>query len=568
MNLALFKGMGVSVTDTDISVRQINSRWLAYLLACCLISCSSRQEDKDLQTTCTPAVGEGCTIHSQKGDVFWDLSKIKEGEEYVIIFHSQANTEAFDEFQHSLFIQSSVASAPLSPQEKRFRDKIAEHLKEKNPTFSAPVDHSILPPRPSFQGPALNVDPFRPFYIPEPNDYISRFAEKTVPFYLRSVSSQPLSGRTISFELFPQNSSSFHLYVNPQAGLSAETLTRLSSCLSQIIPQTLAFLGPLLDQDGDSAIKVLVSPFEGRMGGNTLGFFSSIDRFKTYGGSPLPDSNHGEIIYLSSAFMNEPSRACSTTAHELQHLINFDAKVLSQLSSQERNDMKASENIRPEHLSLDEAYAHVAEELSEEEQKVSEHIYNFLTNPNQTSFALETAWDNLYSNSRTRGLATLFLYYVIRKSGGTLNANDPSTQNTLNKLIQSPRSGFQNVAQFLGMTEQKLLEDFFTKITLWIFQRETTFVPSLEKSEQLNKTRGIELMNATAPLQEIPFRPPIVHPYQINIPLLSRSENHSLPGQGIAFFRLIVPSEKPPKVHVILSTKGTIAFSAYLVRIK
>lgn len=85
--------------------------------------------------------------------------------------------------------------------------------------------------------------------------------------------------------------------------------------------------------DGDPRIFILISPAVGNYGRDTtLGYFSQRDAFArdSRAGSALARSNQAEILYVSSLVVAEgtPEDYMGTIAHEFQHMINFNQKVL------------------------------------------------------------------------------------------------------------------------------------------------------------------------------------------------------------------------------------------------
>jgi len=482
----------------------------------------------------------------------------------IIVVLSHANTDIYQAFEHSVILSTDRPSAAIPRKERLAIADVQSHHNRMN-IAPGDLDTSILSPHANFKMPTQNIA--LDFYIPNPLDYVSRAARQSIPFYVQAPSKNALTGRQAFFSSFERKRHLFEIYYE---GSTPNTpwLQRLSRCLAQVLPETFNLLGRPLDLDRKSEINFLVTSFEGPMGGKTLGLFSAIDRFDRDGDKPLSGSNYGETIYISAR--PKPERACSTAVHEYQHLINFDHKVLLEIPEDQRNDLsqQSKRGLYSEHLGLDEGYSHIVEELSGQPQVVSKHIYNFLVDPNRASFALETAWSDLYGNSRSRGLNTFFLYYVIRQAGGRLRLDDPNTRDLLTDLIHNKGRGFENIARYFGVTKTELMSDFFTKfaLTLYDVNYVHSFLPPLETDSEFS--RGITFMDRSDPIDEIKYAPPFVHPYQVKIPKVVANSETRIPAQGLAFFRYIAPKDNPHNAQLTVSTNRAAPYSVYFIRVK
>ncbi len=502
-----------------------------------------------------------CSVRSSGKEAELNISKLRPGQEVFIVFLSRAEVKNINKMRHPVFISTQTPSAPMPQAEKDLINKIQSRTRSINQNIDEDLQNIILPPRDSyFSGGAENIGDIQDFYVPVSGDYRTKInSSDSVPVWIPSPSGRVVSGKSFNFVSLAKMPGVYELRKNSADNLTSmqPEIDKLDQCLKKLFPKAQQLLGtPLYRMRGDPEVQVMITRFEGDKADRTIGLFSSVDRAKTDDGKALPDSNRGEIIYVAPP--RDASKTCSTTLHEYQHLISFDHKVLAQLSESNRFDLAAqsSTSVSPEWTGLNEGYSHILEELSGERQIVPDHIYRFLSGVNGSTFSLDASWSDNLANSRTRGLNTLFLYYALRQAGGTLNFDDPITQKTLQSLIHSKNTGFDNIASSLGTKSDDLLQDFFVKLvaTLYSSEKASAFIPPFESAQ--SPTRGIRFLSRADPYEKIPFRPPYIHPLQIPAPELSSSEYTDLPYEGMLFFRYIAPPSISSKSRIKFSTNG------------
>ena len=523
------------------------------------------------------SVGGSCAGSSSNGAVFWQLKDLKPQQEYLIAVMAdripQSNTDIRMNFQ----MRNKFPSEPVDSYE---RDRIKSiQARQGSGGGDLSFDEPIHPPRSNFQIFPENIGTDTDIYIPFPGDYHLRLDNKVLPLYVSSPTGTRRSGQTLQFSTYSPGSNLFSLLYPPALsesssnGMNFQTfLQKLNSCTQQKLPQILNTLGSPFDLDGKPQLNIVVTNFQGSIGARTLGMFSAIDRFEKDGDEPLIDSNYGEYVYLAPS--SNPSTSCATMIHETQHQISYDRKVLAEIPASKRNDMrqKSKYDLLPEELGLDEGYSHIFEELSGESQRVSEHIYNFFIRSNLSSFSLETSFSDYIGNSRSRGLNTLFLYYVIKRAGGRLDYSDSVTIQTLTQLITNPKIGFPNIADHFGVTEQELMEGFFRGLLYSLFDSSAAanFLPALETSTNIDGqqvSRGFKILDRNSSTEDLPYAPPSVHPFQFTLNPLGPSDNFSVPAQGLVFYRYIVPSTISSDAEVEFNMGGR-EISAYVVRVR
>jgi len=531
----------------------------------------------DATLSCQLGAGKSCQASTSDASIIWNLDQVKPGEEYIVIARSQMKPEGTKIIRHDFSFQTSTPSAPVAREEAENIRRILGAQRGLPSVSQNDTGVPIQTPRSSASLPNQNItgDSVE-FFIPNPSDYVSQLDGKVIPYYVQSPDTRPMSGRTKNLEEYAVVPNLFRMLVDP-AYLSSSSTTsgfriyadKLKDCLTQVMPRTMDWIGHPEDVDGVPEINMSISDFTGAQADRTLGLFSSRDRFRREGSRALLDSNFSESIYLAPSM--DASRSCSTSAHELQHMVSFDRKVLSRLSARDRDNIKKATDIPGEYLGLNEAYSHLVEELSMESQGVSEHIYNFWTSPSGSSFALESVFSDYKGNSRSRGLNLLLLYFAIKKAGGRLSPDDTVTKTLIANLINSQKIGFENIAEQLGIDESQFLEDFFRQLALSLFDAQAArdFIPALESGRNLENqavSLGFQINERSSDISRIRYSPPFGHPYQFELLPLQNSSNMNLPAQGLVFMRYIVPDQLDEKAKVKFRAGGK-AFSLFLVRI-
>ncbi len=84
-------------------------------------------------------------------------------------------------------------------------------------------------------------------------------------------------------------------------------------------------VNPAGGRDGDEKVVLVFLTEESAGGDGTFGFFRPVDELTK---SQFPDSNQGEILYLNANVA--PFDLLATLAHEFQHLVRFNQKVVQQ----------------------------------------------------------------------------------------------------------------------------------------------------------------------------------------------------------------------------------------------
>lgn len=532
------------------------------ILGLAFAGCSDDAQDAVLSCS-NLSVGSSCSASVEGGMIYFKSGELKANEEYVLVVKSDEKPNGTKNLQHNLKVRSDVGSASLDSAEASLIKTVVSRQLGSLDYAPSPLDESI---RFGYRN-VGQVDA----YIPNPLDYATILDNKIIPAHIPAADRQA-TGRNTKMNLAASYSDLFTIsYDDVFQNFGSSTLIQnLNTCLQRVLSEQVGVLGRPISIDGNSAVNIWLTNFQGALGGKTLGLFSPIDRFFTRNGQTLTDSNRSQILYVAPT-QNE-GWACATTAHEYQHLRNFDAKILSQVSANRRSDMNSMEGLREEDLGINEGLSHIFENLSKESNQVDEHVYKFFTHPHMSSFALEGTYSNNFGNTRSRGLNTLFLYHAIKLAGGSLNITDQATRNFLNRVVLSPKTGFENIAEVLGMSESDLLKDFFTKLIYSLYNQNiaTQFVPPVEMTltpAAIRVTRGIEIIERGSPIQNIAYMRPKLHPYQFDMKTLSLSDDNIMPSQGVGFYKFITPSNLRPDSEISFSTDGK-NFSVFVVRVR
>lgn len=542
------------------AIRSILAISLLYTSAC-------SDGEQDVNLSCAElAVGKSCSSANNGGMIYVDTSVMKSGQEYILVAKSNEKPGGTENLDHPLTVRSDVGSdSPDSAEAYKIQTVIRRQRGSLN-FAPAELDENIRIGR-------QNVGDRRDFYVPSAWDYVTRLENKIVPFFVHQPNGR-VSGTRKSFTSAAsfQDLYELHFDANLENSNILNMTQNLDLCLQRVFPPTMAILGRPISVDGNPRVNILITLFEGALGSRTLGLFSPIDRFLTNGSARLTDSNYSQNISVSPT--QDAGRACSTAAHEYQHLRSFDAKVLSQIPENRRSNMAAKKELKlsEEDQGLDEGLAHIFESLTGEVQRVDEHVYNFFTQPHLATFALEGSYSNNLGNSRTRGLNTLFLYFVIKLAGARLDIGDPSLQSILSRIVLSPKIGISNIAEMMGTTERDLMAQFITNLLYSLYDSGTaaSFLPPIESnltSSGIRVNRGVQILDRNSSIESLTYIPPSIHPYQFDMKFLSLSDDNIMPSQGLAFYRFIVPSTLPRDSEVSFSTRGK-NFSVFVVRVR
>ncbi|MDB5100691.1 MAG: hypothetical protein JWM80_5112 [Cyanobacteria bacterium RYN_339] len=187
--------------------------------------------------------------------------------------------------------------------------------------------------------------------------------------------------------------------------------------------------------DGDARLFILLSPAVGNYGkDNTLGFFAQRDEFAARADAqPIyKHSNAKEMFYVSSRIVLKGSADdyMGTIAHEFQHMINFNQKVLVPWQKDPKNDPHS------EDLWIDEGMAMYAIEangygLKSGGQVLANHVKKFQQEPEQYSL---TEWTGNPDDSGY-GPVYLFMVYLADRFG----------EDIIHTIVSSAASGTANL---------------------------------------------------------------------------------------------------------------------------
>ncbi|MBI4639935.1 MAG: hypothetical protein HY731_04535 [Candidatus Tectomicrobia bacterium] len=203
-----------------------------------------------------------------------------------------------------------------------------------------------------------------------------------------------------------------------------------------IRPRDQFFFGDASDINGDGKITILLTPLINAFGGIS-GFFSADDLLSR---RINPLSNEQEIFYVAFPTSRIPSELIKATiAHEYQHMINFNQKVLV------RGNLLSGTT---EETWLNEALAHLAEDLAGYGDAPSSpaELVHFEYFPAIDRISLTAGSDTL----ARRGAGYLFLRYLFEQLGGaTISASGALTDRGgaafLRRLLSSPDIGVTNI---------------------------------------------------------------------------------------------------------------------------
>jgi hypothetical protein len=348
-------------------------------------------------------------------------------------------------------------------------------------------------------------------------------------------------------------------------------LQNLDACLKKVMPATIDYLGlPAFSLNaknpkiGDSRVIVGITEFGGQNGSGTAGFISRKDLFETNGNLPLNDSNKGE--YMAVSKRSDYRNACTTVPHEFEHIINAISKMRMSLPEASRYDLAAfnASGIRGEDLGPDESFAHLFEEFSGEFSAVSLLVHDFLTHINGTPLAIEATLLDDALNKRSRGANVLLQYSNIRLADGTLDPTNSKTRDYVVSRIKSPKTGYQNLADYFHMTEEEMLKNFFVHLVRVArgIEPASEFIPPL--FERNGKTSGINIVSFATDPRDFIGNPPHLHPLQIPLPLIGMASTVSVPAQSVTLRRYIVPASSRNGGAIDIATDGT-GFTAWIV---
>ena len=206
-----------------------------------------------------------------------------------------------------------------------------------------------------------------------------------------------------------------------------------------IYPMVTSAFGPASDVDNDGKIHLLYTNLVNRDGSifGAAGFFHAPSLLPTDQGG---DGNLSDMFYLDPDI--DPSGIDAVLAHEFQHLINFNQRVLVR-------------NGQPEELWLNEGLSHFCEDLIGENGATMKGESDSFLN-NTTRGPLGT---NLTVDRASRGALYLFIRSLVEEFGLGIVA----------RLVQTDKVGYENIeaatgGPFGGHIRQARCEAVFERI--------------------------------------------------------------------------------------------------------
>lgn len=290
--------------------------------------------------------------------------------------------------------------------------------------------------------------------------------------------------------------------------------------------------------DNDPRIFILLTPAVGNYGRDTtLGYFSQRDEFAPKPDSPavFKHSNVKEMLYVSSRIVLEGSvdDYLGTIAHEFQHMINFNQKVL------------LGKNKASDDLWIDEGMAMYAIEangygLKAGGEVLANHVKRYMQEPEAFSLV---DWDN---NPEGIGYGPVYLFMVYLA--------DRFSESIIKEVVTSAKVGVKNFDEVLakrGLTLARVFHD-------WAMANLLDGLPQVENphhgyaSLQMRGANGATSLPGfdTAPLslpgrEHFPLRPYTARYFRLPDGLLA--PRFTLTGAGSlkaqAVPRLVLPQE-------------------------
>lgn len=223
----------------------------------------------------------------------------------------------------------------------------------------------------------------------------------------------------------------------------------------------------------------------------TAGFFYSKDNYKK---TAIPYSNESIMLYLDAVLFAAgdeswelsdpwPNLIISTTAHELQHLINFYQKIAfsNDISKREEIWLNEAASMLLEDLLADKLMTEGPRGIpyndysaglpGNKKGRVPLFLYHHATTPlcinQESSFTVKN-----YSQSY------LFISWLARNYGGA---------NFLKALVQSPEIGIKNVLKAIQTTTKKQLTEK-ELVQFWLSACWFSSIKDLSGNYQLNKS--------------------------------------------------------------------------------
>ncbi len=301
----------------------------------------------------------------------------------------------------------------------------------------------------------------------------------------------------------------------------------------RIMPIDTEAFGRIPDTDGFKPVILLLSPLIGKMGinidGVLRGYFYAGDLFEADKNNAA--SNETEIIYLAvpdksryptlsgdDIIINLAEKILpQVTAHELQHMINFNERVLIR-------------DKKEEAFWLNEALSHIAEDITgfggENDLRALSYVFS------------------TYKTSLTSGNDSLSQrggnYLLLRK---LLNSSTISTKEILRLLVTHPATGVKKLEDIFDLPYENMLGNFALSLWLGDYMSEWSIGPeiSLSNSPQSKSDR---------------FKS-----FSIKYPLHITNGELTMPPSSITY--LEVNTEKP--INITFIPHGNIEPEGYII---
>lgn len=233
-----------------------------------------------------------------------------------------------------------------------------------------------------------------------------------------------------------------------------------------------AHTGALLDSDGNNMVGIVLSTKVGQAGVGVVGFFDVRDVLATgtSAGPNMANGNEADIMWMlppnvsytpagaAAATSASVDLVAGTLAHEYQHMINL-ARA------------RAVSATKIENKFLDEALAHLAEDLTGYGASNVGVISAYLSKPNASGLYIDSnGVDGDHPDGQMRGIVYLYLRYMFEKQGGFHVAEDGTITDLggiafIEKLMSSSQTGLANLSQAGASTYKRFPLFFPTLVT-------------------------------------------------------------------------------------------------------
>lgn len=311
-------------------------------------------------------------------------------------------------------------------------------------------------PRAQFRQDAKTLPYFKEFRLLSDFSHTDRY--QTIQAKLLALSGQSA--------IYLDDNTAADLKTHPEMQIAIDTLQKKFD--EQILPVDRQYFGEVPDVDGFTPIQLLISPSLNQLGAEgarVRGFFFAGDLYPR-SEPDNPASNQSEVLYLAApnpaeypagtdlgqvirrSFANTIS---ATVAHELQHLINFNQRVL-------RLGKEAEQPW------LNEGLSHLAEELNGYFSANDGRATQYLRSTSSTS--LTSGADSLAQ----RGGSYLLLRYL-------LNQNPDGLSLSTRALVTGEASGVEKLARVFKLPFEQIMADF--SLALWYEDATTSQLYSL-----------------------------------------------------------------------------------------